>query len=99
MHSRERFSPFSAGRVLRSLTALTALLFMTGCTHSPDFNILGSYFPAWLLCITAGIILTSFLYWGLQRLQIEQEVRPSIVVYPCLSAFLAFVLWLILFSR
>lgn len=99
MHSSGRFSTFSAGRMLRGLTALAALLSMTGCSHSPDFNILGSYFPAWLLCIVVGIVLTSLIYWGLQRLQLEQEVRPSIVVYPCMSAFLAFLLWLVLFSR
>ena len=79
--------------------ALAVLLPMMGCSHSPDFNILGSYFPAWLLCITVGIVLTSLIYWVLQRLHLENEVQPSIVAYPCMAALLAFTLWLIFFSR
>jgi hypothetical protein len=79
--------------------SLVVLLSLSGCSHSPDFNILGSYFPAWLLCITAGIVLTTVIYWLLQRMRLEAEVRPSIVVYPCMAAFLAFTLWLLLFSR
>jgi len=77
---------------------LFALLPLDGCSHAPDFNILGSYFPAWLLCITAGIVLTSLVYWGLQRLHLERGVQPSIVVYPCMAAFFAFTVWLVLFS-
>ena len=79
--------------------ALAVLLPLSGCSHSPDFNILGSYFPAWLLCITVGIVLTTVIYWLLQRMHLEAEVRPSIVVYPCMAAFLAFMLSLVLFSR
>lgn len=76
---------------------MLALLPLSGCSHAPDFNILGSYFPAWLLCIAAGIVLTSLVYWGLQRLHLEGRVQPSIVVYPCMAAFFAFTLWLVLF--
>ena len=85
-------SAYSAG-------ALAAMLPLYGCSHSPDFNILGSYFPAWLLCITVGILLTTLIYWLLQRLHLDAGVRPTIVVYPCMAAFLAFTLWLLLFSR
>jgi YtcA family len=84
-------------RALYGMT-LFALLPLSGCSHSPDFNILGSYFPAWLLCIAAGIVLASLAYWGLQRLHLEGRVQPSIVVYPCMAAFFAFTLWLVLFS-
>jgi hypothetical protein len=86
-------------RLLHGSIALAFLLPAAGCSHSPDFNILGSYFPAWLLCIAVGVAVTSFLYWLLQRFHLEREVQPSILVYPCMAAFLAFTLWLILFSR
>lgn len=77
---------------------LVLLLPLGGCSHAPNFNILGSYFPAWLLCIGAGILLTALAYWILQHLHLEREVQPSIVVYPCMAAFFAFTLWLLLFS-
>lgn len=86
-------------RMLPGALTLTVMLPVAGCSHSPDFNILGSYFPAWLLCIAAGIALTSLIYWGLQRLHLERDVQPSILVYPCMAALLAFTLWLVLFSR
>lgn len=99
MRSREQVSAMAKRRMLHAAAALAALLPMTGCSHAPDFNILGSYFPAWLLCITVGIALTSIIYWGLQRLHLERYVQPSILVYPCMAALLAFTLWLALFSR
>jgi hypothetical protein len=93
-HKRSRFTR----RVAAVMMAGAALIPVAGCSHAPNFNILGSYFPAWLLCITAGISLAGLAYWGLQRLHIESEVKPSILVYPCMAAFLAFTLWLLLFS-
>ena len=88
----------ASSRVFALACAMAYLLPLAGCNHAPNFNILGSYFPAWLLCITAGIGLTGLAYWGLQRLHIESEVKPSIIAYPCMAAFLAFTLWLLLFS-
>lgn len=85
-------------RVLHGAAAMVALLSMTGCTHSPDFNILGSYFPAWLLCIAAGIILTAIIYWVLQRLHLDREIHPPIVVFPCMAVLLSFILWLVFFG-
>ena len=64
----------------------------------PSFNILGSFFPAWLLCIVTGILLAAGTFWLFARWKIETEIRLGIVVYPCLAAFFAFTLWLIFFS-
>ncbi len=99
MRKRERFSATAMRRLSGVGLVLAALLGMSGCSHAPDFNIMGSYFPAWLLCIAAGIALTSLIYWWLQRAQLERDVQPSIVVYPCMAALIAFTLWLVLFSR
>jgi len=99
MKSRRQVLWMAGWRVALGACGLAVLLPLAGCSHSPDFNILGSYFPAWLLCITVGIVLTTLIYWLLQRMQLEAEVRPSILVYPCMAAFLAFTLWLMLFSR
>ncbi len=34
------------------------LLSLPGCGVAPSVNILGSFFPAWLICIVAGVVLT-----------------------------------------
>ncbi len=79
--------------------AVPGILFaLCGCGRAPSFSILGSYFPAWLLCLVAGILLTAIVYWLLDRMQLAKEIVWTIVVYPCLTAFFACVLWLIFFS-
>jgi hypothetical protein len=83
---------------LRLAASLALASWLCGCGRAPSFNILGSYFPAWLLCIIAGIVLSAAFYGLFVRLQIASELRPAIVVYPCLALFWAFTLWLIFFT-
>jgi hypothetical protein len=75
---------------------LLASLLMTSCSRAPSFDILGSYFPAWLICLVLGVVLTAVIRWLLVRLQIE-FVFP-IVVYPSLTALFAFGMWLVFYS-
>ena len=81
------------------LTPLSSagLLPLAGCNHAPEFNVLGSYFPAWLLCIGAGVALSGLSYAGLKRAGLDREIVASIVVYPCLALLFACALWLLLF--
>jgi len=75
---------------------LVAPLFLTSCSRAPSFDILGSYFPAWLFCLALAVVFTAVIRWLLLRLQIEL-VFP-IVVYPSLTAVFAFGMWLVFFS-
>jgi hypothetical protein len=81
-----------------SFTGICSLLLLFGCGRAPSFNILGSFFPAWLLCLVAGILCAAAVHWLLVRVQLDKEIMWTIVVYPCLAAFFAFTLWLIFFS-
>ncbi len=83
--------------VIQSVGLLVAIP-LAGCTRAPTFNILGSYFPAWLLCILAGIAAASTISFLLGRFGRQHLVRWTIVVYPCLAASIAFTLWLALFA-
>ena len=40
-----------------AITLLSCLL--SGCTMSPTFDIVGSFFPAWLVCLFLGILLAA----------------------------------------
>ena len=82
------------GRLLKSVFLLAPLL-LASCSRAPSFDILGSYFPAWLICLALGVVLTAVIRWLLLRFQIGL-VFP-IVVYPSLTALFTFVLWLIFF--
>jgi hypothetical protein len=65
---------------------------------APSINILGSFFPAWLICVVAGIALTVvarqvFIATGMTR-----HVAPAGLVYPSLACLLTFATWLIVFA-
>ena len=79
-------------------TCMVAMLSATGCSRAPTFNILGSFFPAWILCGVLGILLTFGARVLLVRATFEQELSPLIVIYPCLAAFFTFSIWLLFFS-
>jgi hypothetical protein len=74
------------------------ILAATGCSRAPTFNILGSFFPAWILCGTIGIALAVVVRVIFVRTQLEQELSPLIVIYPCLAALFTFTIWLVFFS-
>jgi len=73
-----------------------ALLLFTSCARAPSFDIVGSFFPAWLVCLIAAILLTALTGWLLRRLQIP--VAVPILTYPSLTAFFTFALWLVFFG-
>jgi hypothetical protein len=77
---------------------LLTLTLLAGCERAPTFSIVGSFFPAWLFCTIAGILLAWAAHWFFNRIQIEKYIHPSILVYPCIAAFFAFTLWLVIFS-
>jgi YtcA family len=78
--------------------ACSVLLVSTGCTRAPSFNILGSFFPSWILCGVIGIVLTVLVRVFFVRTKLEQGLTPLIVVYPCIALFFTFTTWLVFFS-
>jgi YtcA-like protein len=84
--------------VWRAGIAFCPAFLVAGCRRSPTFNILGSFFPSWLICMFAGIILATVSNRLLAHFKLDREISWSIVVYPCMALFFACALWLILFS-
>jgi hypothetical protein len=64
-------------------------------TRAPSFDILGSFFPAWLACLALAVLLTFAARWLLLRVHVELAV--PILTYPSLTALFTFVLWLMFF--
>jgi hypothetical protein len=82
-----------ANRLLRGAAAF-GLLMLTGCGRAPAFDILGSFFPAWLVCFAVAIVLAALCR---ALLQPRVEIAFPVLVYPSLAAIFAFALWLALF--
>jgi len=49
--------------------------------HSPQIDVFGSYFPAWMVCIVVAILLTVIARQLLVALQIDAQLRPAGLVY------------------
>lgn len=99
-NSREGTDPTRMQRPQPWLTLPAILLAtaMAGCGRAPTFNILGSFFPSWLICLVAGVILAAIANRIFIRLALDKEILWPVVVYPCLALLFACALWLILFS-
>jgi hypothetical protein len=69
-----------------------------GCALSPSVNILGSFFPAWLISIVTGLVLALVVWRVLVATGIAPHLTPPGLVYPCLAALLIFATWLVLFA-
>jgi urea transporter len=82
-----------AYRILRRAAGSTPLL-LTACGRAPSFDILGSFFPAWLVCFAIGILLAVLCR---ALLQPRIEIAFPVLVYPSLTAIFTFALWLALF--
>ena len=70
-------------------------LSLAGCQRAPSFDVLGSFFPAWLVCLGVAMVFTVFARWMCLRLRIP--LAPPILIYPSLTALFTFVLWFICF--
>jgi hypothetical protein len=73
---------------------MPALLLITGCGRAPSFDILGSFFPAWLVCLVVAILLTVVSRMLLNR---YVQIAWPVLVYPSLTAVFALLSWLALF--
>ncbi len=80
------------------LPAAPLAIEIAGCRRAPTFNILGSFFPSWLICLFAGICFSVIANRTFARFALDKEILWPIVVYPCLALFFAGVLWLMIFN-
>jgi len=82
-------------RFLRIPSVLLVATLLSSCSRAPSIEVLGSFFPAWLVCFIVAIVLTALARLGLLRLRLKAAL--PLLVYPSLAALLTFVLWLIFF--
>jgi formate hydrogenlyase subunit 4 len=81
-----------AGRVLGFFLAVPLL---AGCSRAPSVEVLGSFFPAWLVCFIVATVLTALVRFLMARLRVK--VALPILMYLGLAAFFTFALWLVFF--
>jgi len=87
----------SVKRITFELPSLIALLFLTGCRGAPSINLVGSFFPAWMLCVAIGVIGVLILRRVFVRTEIESHLGTLPLVYFSLWVLLTLGSWLLFF--
>ena len=67
--------------------------------RSPTIDILGSYFPAWMICIVSGLTLTLVSRWIIRAYHLESYASPAPLIYSCLTIIYTFVMWIIFYQN
>jgi len=67
--------------------------------NSPTVDVLGSYFPAWMVCILGGLALTFVVHWIVQVLNLKPYVGPAPLVYSCLMIIFTFATWILFYQN
>lgn len=84
-------------RFRKHLPVYLASFLVAGCQRAPSVDILGSFFPVWIFCTVLGIVAAALARELLIRAKYDSVIGPPVIIYPCLAATVAFVLWLIFF--
>ncbi|HUN86650.1 MAG TPA: YtcA family lipoprotein [Terracidiphilus sp.] len=80
------------------LAALEVPLSLTGCSHSPEYSIFGSFFPAWIFCSIAGLLLMTGAHTVIARTAIAGRLAAPVLFYLSMAVFLTCMLWLLFYS-
>jgi hypothetical protein len=96
--ARTTSPPTTLWSPIRLRFAIAILLPLPACGVAPSVNVLGSFFPAWLICIVVGVVLAILTWQGFVAMKIASDVRPATLVYPCLAALWIFATWLVVFG-
>jgi hypothetical protein len=90
MVGQERSSRCKIGKLIGVVSIPLA-----SCSGAPGQNILGSYFPSWMLCALAGLGAAIVLRLGLIAAGIDKILPAPLLVYLALAVFFAFAAWLV----
>ncbi|HEY2534741.1 MAG TPA: YtcA family lipoprotein [Xanthobacteraceae bacterium] len=74
---------------------LAALVSLGGCNGAPSRNILGSYFPSWMVCALVGIAVAGIARAIFKASGILQELPVPFVVLLAIGCVATFTLWLL----
>jgi hypothetical protein len=80
---------------LRSSLALMTVAALTACSASPSRNILGSYFPSWMICALFGLVGVVILRVVLGKAGVNATLPMPVVVYLCTWMAVTLAIWLL----
>jgi hypothetical protein len=72
---------------------------VAGCSYSPTIHLLGSYFPAWMLCAVIGIVSSVVIRQILAMAGINDYVVAPLLTYAALAVSATLLAWLLWFGH
>ena len=81
--------------------ALLPLVFaeLVSCSTAPTQNIMGSFFPAWLLCIAIGLVAAAVLRLVLGVVGAHSYVAAPLLTYVAAALATSMLIWLVWFGH
>jgi len=90
--NRHRRGPLGLWRVAIALP-------VAACSRSPTMDLLGSYFPAWMLCAVIGIVAAVIIRQILAVADINDYVVAPPLTYVALAVSATLLTWLLWFGH
>jgi hypothetical protein len=83
-----------AVKAVRAMSGLVTMV-LSGCSAAPSRNILGSYFPSWMICALIGMCVTVGVHALFVKAGIDRELPAPIIVYLALATAFSLAMWLL----
>jgi YtcA family len=93
-----RVSAFHRFAHAARLCAASMLGLLGGCDGAPSRNILGSYFPSWMVCALMGLAFALAARAAFKAFGILAELPVPLIVIAAIGCAATFAMWLIWLS-
>jgi YtcA family len=97
IESRECKRRKTSLRYLAGLSVAVPLL-SAGCSHTPEYSIFGSFFPAWIFCSVGGVLLAAAGRALIARTAFAEYLGAPVLFYLAMAIFFTCMLWLLFYS-
>jgi hypothetical protein len=84
---------------MRPSGTISLLAVATGFGCAPSLNVLGVYFPGWLVSSVVGLVAAYALVWWLGRRPGARALAQSGLLFCSLTVMVGLLTWWIFFSR
>jgi hypothetical protein len=81
------------------LRCVAIALAVSGCSRAPTMDLLGSYFPAWMLCAVLGVVAAVIIWRILAIGGIDEYVVAPLLTYAGLALSVTLLVWLLWFGH
>jgi hypothetical protein len=80
------------------IPASLSVFLLAGCSRNPNVEIVGSYFPGWMIALAIGVVLTLGSHTLLRRQGMDHSIGHPALIYPGMVVLFTCLLWLCFFA-